>query len=314
MASTFARDLATVEGAELVAVGSRTANAAQALAEERGAGRAHGSYAALAADPDIDIVYIATPHNVHAENSLMCLKAGKAVLCEKPFSINALEAERVIQCARAHNLFLMEAMWTRFLPAMNKVRELIDAGKIGNITHVTAGGGFVPAYDPRHYLFDKNRGGGVLLDAGVYLINVTMMLLGVPSKICALGHIGEHGIDDSIGIMLGYNNGSQASLHLSLKHQESPTAKVFGERGRIDIHAPVFAPSAITLAPYEGEEQTFSFETGAGYSFQAAEANRCLRAGLVESPVMTWQHTLDVMTTMDEARRQIGIKYSADNF
>ncbi len=227
MAATIAAELRALqaEGAELHAVGSRSRAAAQAFAERFGVPRAHGSYADLARDEEVDVVYIATPPALHAENALACIARGKAVLCEKPFALNAREALDMVRAARAHRVFLMEAMWTRFLPAMAAVRALVAAGTLGKLRLVTGGGGFIPAFDSQSPLFNPRLGGGVLLDAGVYLVSLASMLLGPPSAVLAQGELGPSGVDEQEAILLRCPEGALAALYVSLQLRRSRTSR-----------------------------------------------------------------------------------------
>ncbi len=309
MARQFARDLTSVEDAALTAVASRSFDNAQKFANEFSIAGVFGSYADFAAEAPVDVVYISTPHDSHAENSIMCLKAGMAVLCEKPFTINVRKADAVIEAARKSGRFLMEAMWTRFLPVMAHLKKWLAEDRIGRLTLLQSGGGFMPPYNPNYYLFDPARGGGVLLDAGVYLVHLAVNILGMPRDIRAIGYITERGIDEQFGLLLGYDGGAMADLHVSLHMKSKPEAKIYGDRGIIHVHGPIFCPSALTLHPYEGDSETISFPVQNGYAFQAREVNRCLRAGLQQSPLMTWDETRHVMQIMDEARAQMGLRY-----
>ena len=272
--------------------------------------RSHASYDALADDPGIDLVYVATPHSLHRDHSLLCLDAGKGVICEKPFALNAREAADAIVRARERRLFLMEAMWTRYVPAVVALRELLADDIIGNVQLMIGGGAFMPAYDPDFYLFDRRLGGGVLLDAGVYLVSMASMVFGSPTKISAAGSIGETGVDEHDAILLEHANGAIATLYVSLRAKASPEVTLLGDRGSIRIHAPIFAPRQLTISSDGKADETREFPfAGNGYQFEAVEAARCIRAGLTESDVMPLDETLSIMQTMDEVRRHIGMKY-----
>lgn len=309
MARNFARDFSRVHDGELVAVASRDSKKANMFADEFTIPQRYSCYEDLAKDSNIDIVYIATPHNLHAQNSILCLEAGRAVLCEKPFTINSTEAEKVFNTAYNAKKFLMEAMWTRCLPVMQTLQSILEKGTIGQISMLQAGGGFMPAYDPDFYLFDAQKGGGVLLDAGVYLVHFAVMILGDPDRVRAVGHISDHKVDDQIGVMLGYDGGAMANLYVSLRMQSKPEAVIYGEQGKIQVHGPIFNPSALTISLYDGDTQHIPFDMIGGYAFQAMEAMRCLREGVLESPLVPWSATRSVMSIMDEARRQIGLRY-----
>jgi len=314
MAHNFASGLRHADNVELVAVASRDRQSAQRFSDEFELASHYSSYQSLADCADIQLVYIATPHSCHLENSLMCLEAGKAVLCEKPFAINAIEAGIMIAKAREKQLFLMEAMWTRYIPAIVKLRELLAENIIGNVQLMIAGGAFMPAYDPDAYLFRPDLGGGVLLDAGVYLVSLASMLFGAPVSIQAAGELGKSGVDEHDAVLLHHGAGALASLFVSLRASASPEFTLFGAAGRIRVHAPLFAPSRLTISVTGAEEQTVDLPfSGNGYQFQAMEAARCILAGQNESNVMPLDESLAIMQTMDEIRHQIGMKYPMED-
>lgn len=255
IAGMFAADLACVPGARLVAVGSRSKEKADAFGRTFGIPHRHGSYAELVQDPHVQVVYIATPASVHKENMLLCLNAGKAVLCEKPFTVNAREAEEVIGLARRKKVFLMEAMWTRFLPAMVKVRELLAAGVIGDVTSLTADLGAPVSDQQRGRLKDPQLGGGVVLHKGVYLVSLASMILGTPTEVKCLRHVGETGVDVEAGIILGYRAQRMAILHCSMQTHTAREAVIAGTKGTMRIHAPVNCPSRLSLTQHQGEDR-----------------------------------------------------------
>jgi predicted dehydrogenase len=315
MASVIATELAALRGAgaELRAVGSRSLTAAQAFATRHGVPRAHASYAALAHDPDVDVVYVATPPSLHAEHTLACLEQGKAVLCEKPFARNAAEAARMIRLARERRLFLMEAMWTRFLPAVVAARETVASGTLGPVRLVVGGGGYVPAFDPKLPLFDRSLGGGVLLDAGVYLVSLTSMLLGPPTEVAAHGQLGPSGVDQQEVVMLRHGGGAQAALYVSLLTRRSPDLEILCESGRLLIDAPVFRPTRLVLR--RGDAPPIVSEhpvTGSGYGGELIEVMAGIAAGRLESPVMPLDETLSVMQTLDTIRAALGLAYPGE--
>ncbi|MBT8079189.1 MAG: Gfo/Idh/MocA family oxidoreductase [Gammaproteobacteria bacterium] len=310
MAHAFATGLRETQQATLVATGSRAADTAKQFADEFGIHRAHASYDALAEDPDVDLIYISSPHSLHSEHCLLCLDAGKAVLCEKPFAINAIEARAVIESAKKKQLFMMEAMWTRFIPAVCKLRELIARETIGDAKLLVAGGAYMPEFDPAVYLFRPDLGGGVLLDAGVYLVSMASMIFGSPHVTLATGTIGDHRVDDHDGILLRHANGAISSLYVSLKAKASPEATIFGSRGRIHVHPPLFAPAALTVSIDGEADETIELPVaGNGYHYQVEEVVRCMAAGNMESTVMPLAETLEIMETMDTVRQQVGLSY-----
>jgi len=314
MAGDFARGLRHADNIELVAVGSRSLESAQRFAGEFGVPGQYASYEALASDRDVQLIYVATPHSCHLENSLMCLDAGKAVICEKPFTINAGEAARLIAKAREKRLFLMEAMWTRYIPAVVRLRELLSQNVIGNVQLMSAGGAYMPAFDPENYLFRPDLGGGVLLDAGVYLVSMASMVFGLPDKVLATASLGRTGVDEHDAILLQHGDGAIANLYVSLRARMSPTVTLLGDRGRIFVHAPIFVPPKLTISITGEPEETEDFPfPGNGYQFQAMEAARCMLAGQTESSIMPLDETLRIMQTMDEVRKQIGLTYPMED-
>lgn len=313
MARAFAADLALLPDARVTAVASRTPDKARAFGAEFGAAHHFDSAAALAASGTADIAYIATPHALHCADTLACIEAGMPVLCEKPFALSAAQAGRMVDAARRRGVFLMEALWTRFVPAVVHLRERLAADAIGPVQLLLAGGAFIPEPDPDFYLFRRDLGGGVLLDAGVYLLNMASMILGAPASVQAAGNVTNTGIDDHDGILLGHAGGGLALLHVSLRARAAPDMTLLGTRGRIHVAAPIFCPRRLTFALAGAPEDVREFPfDGSGYRFQAAEAARCMRAGLVESPVMTHAETLQIMATLDAVRGQLGVTYPGE--
>jgi len=310
IATAFAKDLSFVENTEKTAVGSRTKESAVKFAEEHGVSRAYGSYEELVQDPDVDAIYIATPHPFHKENVLACLRAGKAVLCEKPFTINSGELEEIIQFARDKKLFLMEAMWTRFLPAIRKVREWIDSGKIGEVLLVKADLGFRARWEPEWRLLNPNLGGGALLDVGIYPIAFASMIFGTkPEKILSTAHIGETGVDEQFSILMSYPSGKTATLNGAFRMDLTNEAYIHGTEGYIRI--PSFNSAKSAFLYKDGKEiATFHDDRqSAGYAFEMEEVGRCLNQGLLESPVVPLDESLEIMKLMDKIRGQWGLKY-----
>ncbi len=312
MAGVIAQELLTLgdAGARLCAVGSRSRDAAEAFAHRHGVARAHASYAALAQDPDIDVIYIATPPSLHAQIALACIGNGKAVLCEKPFALNAAEAARMIRAARERRVFLMEAMWTRFLPAVAAVRETVASGALGALRLVIGGGGYVPAFDPTLPLFDRALGGGVLLDAGIYLVSLASMLLGTPSEVLARGRLGPSGVDEQEAILLSHASGAQAMLYVSLGTRRSPDFEILGEHGRLLIEAPVFRPTRLVLRCGDLPPVVSEYPIAdSGYAAELLAVMAALRSQRRECLVMPLNETLSIMHTLDAARACLGLAY-----
>jgi predicted dehydrogenase len=312
IANAFAGDLPLVEGAELAAVGSRTAQAAEAFAQRHGIARAHGSWAALAADPDVDVVYVATPHAFHLDAALACLAGGKAVLCEKPMTLDLASAAQLVQEARARGLFLMEAMWMRCNPAVLRIAELIAEGTIGPVIAVHADFGLQGPFATAHRLRDPALGGGALLDLGVYPINLADLVLGAPATVQSWAHLTPEGVDENTGILLGYESGAVAALTCSINGATRNAASITGTTGRIDLPPEFYMPKSFILSRTGRAPGVMNvpFE-GRGYQFEAAEVQRCLRAGRVESPLMPPSTTLEIMGLLDTIRAQIGVTYPA---
>jgi predicted dehydrogenase len=313
IARKFAEGLRHVEGAELVAVGSRSSQTAEAFAAAFGVPRRHASYDDLAADPEIDVVYIATPHPFHRENSLQCLQAGKAVLCEKPFTVNAQEAAAVISLARERRLFLMEAMWTRFLPLFTKLRELLAPGVLGELRLLQVDFGFRAGFNPQGRLFNPQLAGGALLDVGVYNLSLASLLWGRPERIHSAAHLGETGVDEQSAVLLSYAQGRLATLSSAIRLNTPQEALVIGTDGWLKIHTPWWKATAMTLTVAGQAPQLIEVPfAGNGYNYQADEVGRCLRAGRLESAVMPLDETLAIMETLDEIRRQWGLRYPVE--
>lgn len=246
----FADDLKLVPGALLYAVASRNLVKAQKFAESRQIPCAYGSYSELVNDPNVDVVYIATPHIRHKEDCILCLEAGKAILCEKPFAINSREAQVVVDLAREKQLFCMEAMWMRFLPMAQHMQKIIKLGEIGDICELNADFGYPTKFDPSNRFFDLNLGGGSLLDRGIYPISLAFFLMGKPSQIFGLSHLGVTKVDEQAAIILGYEKGQLALLSSTLRHYASNTATITGTRGKICIHQPFCKPEKISITRF----------------------------------------------------------------
>jgi len=309
IAGVFATGLASLPDAELLAVGSRSAAGAAAFAERFHVPRAYASYDELVADPDIDAVYIATPHSSHATEALRAIAAGKAVLCEKPFTINAAEAAAVVAAARARGVFLMEAMWTRFLPVFVAIREQIAAGRIGEVRMLTADFGFRTAVNPASRLFDPALGGGALLDVGVYCVSLASMLFGQPERIESLANLGSTGVDEQAAILLGHATGAMALLATATRTATPHEAVILGTDGMIRVAAPWWAAREYRITAGGVTEDCPLPPLGNGYAHEAAEVARCVRAGLTESPVMPLDETVAIMRTLDALRAQWGLRY-----
>ena len=310
IAAKFAADLPLVPGAELAAVGSRSSAAAAAFAERFGFARAHGSYADLAADDQVDVVYVATPHAFHLDAALLCVEAGKAVLVEKPITLDLPSAARLVQAAHAHRVFLMEGMWMRSNPAVRKAVELIEEGVIGWVSAIHADFGLPGPFEAEHRLRDPKLGGGALLDLGVYPIHLAHLVMGVPASVQAWAHLTAEGVDENTGVLLGYQAGAVAALTCSINGASRTAASITGTDGRIDLPEGFFAAREFVLNRPGRAPETFPFPfEGTGFQFEAAEVQRCLLAGELESPLLPHATTLEVMGLLDMIREEIGVAY-----
>jgi predicted dehydrogenase len=313
IAARFADALSGLPDAETLAVGSRSMGSADAFAEAHGFTRTYGSYAELAADPDVDAVYVATPHPFHAENVELCLEAGKAVLCEKPFAVNAGEARRVVGLARERDLFLMEGMWTRFFPVMGRLRRLLADGTIGEPRMLTVDFGFRAPLDPASRLFDPRLGGGAMLDVGVYCVSFASMVLGPPTRATGFAHIGETGVDEQLSVALEHKNGRLSAITAGTRTATPQEATVMGTEGRVRVHSPWWMPERMTVSRTDGEDEVVREPIGPnGFAYEAAEVMRCLREGKKESGVMPLDETISVLETMDGLRAAWGLRYPGE--
>ena len=300
IAGAFAADLRLTGSGAAAAVGSRSQRSADRFGDEFGIARRHGSYESLAADPDVDVIYVATPHPMHRDNAVLALRAGKHVLVEKPFTMNAAEAREVADVARKHGLFAMEAMWTRFLPHTAVIRDWLAAGVLGDIVTVTADHGQWFAEDPGFRLFAPALGGGALLDLGVYPVSFASMVLGPPARIMSMSDPAFTGVDAQTSMLFGYGSGAQAVLTCTLRAKSPTRAAIVGTDARIEVDGAFYAPAAVTLIPRDGDPvRVESRHEGRGLRHQADEVARRLAAGDVESPLMPLDETISIMETMD---------------
>jgi len=300
IAHTFASDLAFTDDGVAVAVGSRTQASADAFADEYSIPHRHGSYEDLVADPDVDAVYIGTPHPMHHANALLALEHGKAVLVEKAFTMNASEARDLVRVAREKGLFMMEAMWTRFLPHVAVIRELIASGELGQIVTVEADHGKWFEKDPGFRLFAPELGGSALLDLGIYPISFASMILGEPNRVVALVEPSFTGVDGQVSMLLGHSSGAHAVLTCTSSARSATRACITGVEGRIEVDGDFYAPTSFTFFKRDGEQRRFDFaSSGRGLHHEASEVARCIRLGLLESPLMPLDESVTIMETMD---------------
>ena len=313
IAGRFSEALAALPEAETLAVGSRSQDSADRFAEAHGFSRAYPSYEELAADPDVDVVYVATPHPFHAENVELCLRAGKAVLCEKPFTVNAAEARRLVGLARERGLFLMEGMWTRFFPLMRRLRRMLSEGALGEPRMLTVDFGFRAELDPASRLFDPKLGGGAMLDLGVYCVSLASMVLGAPLRGAGFPHLGETGVDEQFAAVLEHGGGRLSALTAGTRTATPQEATVMGTVGSVRVHSPWWRPEAMTITkPGEGDGVIEEFPEGDGFGYEAAEVMRCLASGERESQIMPLDETVSVLETMDGLRKSWGLRYPGE--
>jgi predicted dehydrogenase len=302
IATAFAADLALSERCRIVAVGSRRIDTAVRFGDRFDIPIRHEGYASLVADPEVDVVYVATPAPMHIDGARLALRAGKPVLVEKPFAMNAAEAEELVALARESDLFLMEAMWTRFLPHVVQIRQLLADGALGTIVAFTADHGQF-FEDRGHRLFAPELGGGALLDLGVYPVSFASMVLGTPNRVLSLVTPAFNGVDGQTSMLLGYASGAHALLTCTLSAKSPTRAAVVGTDARIEIDGDFYRPASFTLIPRLGEPRRFEpAHSGNGLRHQADEVARCLDEGLPESPVMPLDETVSIMRTLDEVR------------
>ncbi len=311
IAGAMAGALELLPEAELVAVGSRRQETADAFGEEFGVARRHGSYESLATDPEVDVVYVATTHPSHHAAAMLAIESGKALLVEKPFTMDAVEALDIVTAARECGTFVMEAMWARFNPHMVAVREVVASGVLGEIVTVIADHAQWFPHDPKHRLFDPAVGGGALLDLGIYPVSFASMVLGTPSHVTARSTPAFTGVDGQTSIVLEHDSGAHALLSTTLRAAGSNRASIIGTEGRIEIDGTFYAPTSFTTSLRSGETTRYDEpHAGHGLRHEVAEVVRCLRAGLLESPVLPADETVQIMRTLDEVRRQIGLHYA----
>lgn len=316
IAASFTADLVAMPDAEVVAVASRTESTAQAFAQRFGIPRAYGDWSSLAKDQDVDVVYVATPHAAHHTATKLCLEAGRAVLCEKPFTLNSREAAELAGLARERGTFLMEAMWMYCNPLVRRMKQLVDDGAIGEVRAVHADFGITGDFAPTHRLRDPAQGGGALLDLGVYPVSFAQLLLGEPDDVVAGAVLTDEGVDLKTGMVFSWRSGAQAVLHCALDASTGARATVTGSEGRIELPHGFFHPDRFVLyrTGQDPEEILADPADGPRSSFrhEAAEVMRCLRAGETESSLVPLDGTLAVMRTLDAVRDRIGVRYPGE--
>ena len=313
VARTVGADIAISPGSAVAAVASRDAARAAGLARELGAARAYGSYEAMVADPDVDVVYVATTHAHHRDAALLALGAGKPVLVEKPIGLNAREAREIREAARARGLLCMEGMWLRLNPTVRAAWASVAAGEIGEVVAVRADVSHRFDYAPGHRLFDPSLGGGAILDLGVYAVAFALPLLGAVDRVQAAGSLAPTGVDASVVLTLTSPTGRVATLTCSSTSEGGAGATVIGSRGWIEVAGSLFRTEALTIATADGSRcEARPLPDGNGYGLEVTEVERSIGAGETESERMPLADAIAVLEVLDEARRQLGVRYPAD--
>jgi predicted dehydrogenase len=312
IAGAFADAVNAHTRAQLVAVGSRNRDRCERFATAHGIPTTHIGYRDLVEDRQVDAVYVATPHSEHLEHALLAIAAGKHVLVEKAFTRNAAEAEQVFAAAQAAGVFVMEAMWTRFLPHVAALHQVIDAGEIGDIVNLTADHGQYFPFNATSRLFDPALAGGALLDLGVYPVSFAHDFLGVPDAVQATGSLTQTGVDGQASIVLSYGDRTQATLSTTLWAKTPTTAAISGTEGFIHVAGNFYGPSSFRVQRRDGRVWTFEQPGSKGLQYEAAEVARRIAAGETQSPLMTWDHTVEVMRTLDAVRAQVGVVYPGE--
>lgn len=310
IARTFAHDLQLVDEAVIGGVASRNEEKAKAFARDFDAAKFYGSYEALAADRAIDVVYVATPHPMHFEITMLCLRNGKHVLCEKPMGMNAMEVKTLLEEARKRNLFLMEGVWTRFIPGTIKLLQLIEEGVIGDIVSLQADFGYKGNYDPTSRLFSKELGGGSLLDIGIYPVYLSLLLLGIPNDIKAMARMAPSGVDGFCSMLFDYPNKAKAVLQSSFETYTPTEASIYGSMGTLKMHGRFHHTRNISLYRQGVPDKTIDIEyRGNGYVHEIEEVHRCLNNHWLESPLLPLQTSLELISILDRVREAIGLRY-----
>jgi predicted dehydrogenase len=313
IARAFAKDLALLDGHSIGAVGSRSLSKAENFAAEFG-GKAYGSYEELVSDPSVDGVYVATPHPGHHGNVIMALNAGKPVLCEKPFAVNAQQAQEMVDAASKNQVALMEAMWARFLPHYAKVREIVASGVLGPIQSIHADHGQRLADQGIARLIDPQLAGGALLDLGVYPVSFAHMILGNPTSITSSAVMTDKGVDAQTSMIFSYSNGAQAVLTTTMVEQTPCRAVVAGLNGWLEIDRTFYNPASMRVVQNDGSVTEYpSSYKGHGLREQAQVFAQLVASGALESEILSWKDTVDIMKSMDTVREQIGLKYPFEN-
>ena len=301
IANKFAEGLKVLPNAERYAIAARSRERAEAFKENHGFAKAFGSYEEMLADPELDVVYIATTNNLHFEHTMMCLEAGKAVLCEKPFASNLSQVEQMVNKSREKNVFLMEALWSRFIPSMIQFKEQVENGAIGCPLLLQCDFGFISPFDPYNRIYDLALGGGSIPDIGIYPVFTAMYLFGKPESIEAMSVAAPTGADWTTSILLKHKKKEISMLTSSFEMILNNEARVYGENGHLKLHSMFQMPTRLTLRTNDGRETDVPVNlAGNGYNYEAAEVMNCLDKGLIESPALPHEFSIELMQVLDE--------------
>ena len=313
MSAKFTRGLKLLENVELYAVGSRDISRAKMFAEEYGYKKYYGSYEELVSDPELEIIYIASPHSHHYKHTMLCLKNGKSVICEKAFALNTREVEEMINEAGRQKVFLMEALWPPFQPVYIKTKEILKNGDAGKIIHLNARFSFQPPFEPTDRKFNLSLGGGSLLDIGIYPVIDALYFMGVPDEITAKAIFGETGSETSIAIIFGYDDGRMATLYSSFRTAGGIGCDLLCEKGNLYFSRGRDMSQRLNVALNSQENKEYSLlPDGMGYQFEAAEVMKCLDEGKLESDVVPLSFSRDLMKTLDRIRKAARIVFQGD--
>jgi predicted dehydrogenase len=311
MASKFTKALQLLENVELYAVGSRDLERSKAFSKEYGFKKAFGSYEEMVADPELEIVYIATPHTFHKEHTLLCLRNGKNVICEKVFAMDSSEVTEMVNEARSRNLFLMEALWPNFQPYYNRAKEILDSGILGGIVHIDAFFSFIPPFDRLNRKWDISLGGGSLFDIGVYPVIDALTFIGVPDEISATAHFSPTGSEDSLHAIFKYNSSQTVTIYSSYRTNNGIGCNILCEKGNLIVSRGRDMKQRVIVDIFGEERHEYIFDPPAlGYHWEGQEVMRCLEEGLKESPVVPLSFSLDLISTIDRIRESAQIPIS----
>ncbi|MCX6168939.1 MAG: Gfo/Idh/MocA family oxidoreductase [Ignavibacteriales bacterium] len=310
IAHKLADAIKVVDSTELYAIGSRNKESAIKFAEEYNVPKAYSSYEEVMKDPDVDVIYIATPHNLHFENTMAALENNKHVLCEKPLGVNLKEVQKMVNKAKEKNLFLMEGLWSRFLPNIIKTKELVDSGEIGTVKFLRADFAFKSLNGPEHRQFNIDLCGGTLLDIGIYNVFLSLLILGKPKSFIASAGLSPQGGDNTCSCTFKYDNDTLAVLFSSFLVNIPTTVEIHGGKGKIFLEHLWFCPGNVKIIYDDGSEKTFKFDLrGNGYEYEVEEVVRCIQAGKTQSDLMSWDKSIELISMLDAIRKECGIAY-----